>query len=93
MEESIVYLFLISPANNLVQTIECPRSNEEDVCSVHSNNRVSLPLTSVFVHNVNGGSLEDLEQSLLHPLSTHVSEVVKAGNTADLVHFIQKYNT
>ena len=86
--EATIYLFIISSAYNLFQSVERPRSNEEDVCGIHGNNIIGLSLTGAFIHNIDWGSFEDFEQPLLYPLPSHVSEMVEARDTADFVNLI-----
>ena len=57
------YLVLFSSENNLVQPIESPRCDKQDVCSVHRHT-VSSHLTRVPLGDIHDGTFQNFQQSL-----------------------------
>jgi len=56
-------LFILSSADDSVESVESSRSNKQDVCCVHLN-RLSSQFPGVFLRNIDDCALQEFKQTL-----------------------------
>ncbi len=83
-------LFILPLCHNFLQPIEGTRGNEEYVGCVHTNGISLGLLAGGAVRDVHGGPFQDLEEPLLDPFPTNITQMVKTRNTANLVNLIKE---
>ena len=77
-------------ADDLFQSLESPSADEQNVARVHLNHRLFRMLAPPFGRDIGSGTLQDLEQSLLHALARDIAADRRGRALArDLVHFVQ----
>ncbi len=86
-------LLILSPSNNLIQSVKSPRGNKQNIGGVDGDGLSLWLACRALLWYVNGCSLEHFEQSLLYPLSPYVPQVMEPSHTADLVNLIKKDDT
>ena len=76
---------------NLVQTVESPGADEEDVGGVDLDGLAAGLARAVLLGHVDHGPLHHLEHALLHALPAHIPQLVDPGHRADLVHLATQH--
>ena len=77
-------------STNLVQTVESPGADEEDVGGVDLNGLASRLPGTVLLGHIDDSPLHHLQHALLDAFPADITELVDPGNGSDLVDLVKE---